>query len=397
MIAGAGQAGGRAAEALRAAGFRGAITMIGAERHAPYERPQLSKAVLQAPDAQVAYLKPANDWLSVLDVDLVTGAEVTACDAEKRIVSDKAGREFVFDRLLVATGTRPRELDVLGAAGDKVHYLRNIEDALRLRTHLHAQARVVIIGGGVIGLEAASAAAKLGCAVTVVEGADRLLARAFPKIVSEVVEAKHRSHGVVFHFGVTVEAVDADGARLTDGQYLPADVILVGVGVEPAGGIAHALGLSSGQGIEVDGFGRTRTPDVYCAGDVALQWSRWHDRKVRVETWANAQNQAICVAKNMAGSNVEYTDPPWFWTDQYDLNIQVAGDMLNADEVVRGVIVSGRFSVVALRGGEIVGAASVNAAKDMAMFRRLVADRATLDRSDLESPAFDLRRALIKK
>ena len=264
-------------------------------------------------------------------------------------------------------------------------------------TGLPGRARVVIIGGGVIGLEAASAAAKLGCSVTVVEGADRLLARAFPKIVSEVVEAKHRSHGVVFHFGVTVEAVDADGARLTDGQYLPADVILVGVGVEPAGGIAHALGLSSGQGIEVDGFGRTRTPDVYCAGDVALQWSRWHDRKVRVETWANAQNQAICVAKNMAGSNVEYTDPPWFWTDQYDLNIQVAGDMLNADEVVRGVIVSGRFSVVALRGGEIVGAASVNAAKDMAMFRRLVADRATLDRSDLESPAFDLRRALIKK
>ena len=394
VIVGAGQAGGRAAESLRAAGFRGSITMIGAEKHAPYERPQLSKQLLDEPDAQVAYLKAAEDWISVLNVDLVTGATITACDAEKQIVAEAGGREFAFDQLLIATGTKPRRLHVFPDADARVHYLRSIEDALRLRRYLHAKARVVIIGGGVIGLEAASAAAKLGCQVTIVEGADRLLARAFPRIVSEVVESKHRSHGVEFYFGVTVEAATSDSVQLTNGQLLQADVILVGVGVEPSNPIAHGFGLSSDMGIEVDAFGRTVIPNVYSAGDIALQWSKWHNRRTRVETWANAQNQAICVAKNMIGEAREYADPPWFWSDQYDLNIQVVGDMLESDEVIRGNVQSGRFSVASLREGEIVGAVSVNAPKDMAMFRRLVANRTKLEKSDLESAAFDLRRAL---
>jgi p-cumate 2,3-dioxygenase ferredoxin reductase subunit len=394
VIVGAGQAGGRAAEALRAGGFRGSLTMVGAERHAPYERPQLSKQLLQEADASLAYIKPAGDWASVLDVDLVTGIEITDGNAGKRVLSDRAGREFAFDRLLIATGTEPRRLAPLDDAGARVHYLRNAEDAMRLRPHLHGRARVVVVGGGVIGLEAASAAAKLGCRVTIVENADRLLARAFPRAVSEAVEARHRRHGVAFCFGVTVEAATPEGVRLTDQRHLPADIILVGVGVAPSSRMAESLGLASAQGIEVDGFGRTANEHVYCAGDVALQWSKWHGRRTRIETWANAQNHSICVARNMIGEMREYADPPWFWSDQYDLNIQVVGDLLEADEVVRGDARGDRFSVAALRDGEMVGAASLNAQKDMAIFRRLVANRTRVDKSDLASPAFDLRRAL---
>jgi p-cumate 2,3-dioxygenase ferredoxin reductase subunit len=394
VIAGAGQAGGRAAEALRAAGFRGSITVIGEEKHPPYERPQLSKELLATPDAPVAYLKPAGDWASVLDVTMITGSAVVGCDPERQTVATFDGRAFGYDRLLLATGARPRLLGTLEATDRRVHYLRNIEDAMDLRRSFHRQARVVIIGGGVIGLEAACAAAKHGCDVTVVESERRLLARAFPLPVSEVVEARHRNHGVRFEFGATVAEGTASGVRLTNGAELRADIVLVGIGVEPTNAIARDLGLAAAAGIEVDAFGRTAAPNVFCAGDVALQWSKCHGRAIRVETWANAQNQAICVAGNMVGANREYSDPPWFWSDQYDLNIQVVGDMLNADHVLRGDIGSDRFSVVAMRGNEIVGAISVNAAKDMAMFRRLVARQARLNRSDIESTVYDLRQAM---
>ena len=394
VIAGAGQAGGRAAEALRSVGFRGSITVIGEEKHPPYERPQLSKELLATPDAPVAYLKPAGDWASLLDVTMVTGAAVVACDAERQTVATGDGKVFGYDRLLLATGTRPRRIGTFEPTDTRVHYLRNIEDALQLRQSFHRKDRVVIIGGGVIGLEAACAAAKHGCDVTVVESQPRLLARAFPGLVSDVVEARHRNHGVRFEFGVTVAAATLDGVRLTNGTELKADIILVGIGVDPSNAIARDLGLSADAGIEVDAFGRTAAPNVFSAGDVALQWSKCHDRAIRVETWANAQNQAICVAGNMAGANREYGDPPWFWSDQYDLNIQVVGDMLNADHIVRGDIKGDRFSVAAMRGSEIVGAISINAAKDMAMFRRLVARQSRLDRSDVESTAYDLRQAL---
>jgi p-cumate 2,3-dioxygenase ferredoxin reductase component len=394
VIAGAGQAGGRAAEALRSAGFRGSITVIGEEKHLPYERPQLSKELLAVPDAPVAYLKPAADWAGLLDVNMVTGAAVVACDPARQTVATGDGKIFDYDRLLLATGTRPRRIGIFLETEARVHYLRNIEDALLLRQSFHRQARVVIIGGGVIGLEAACAAAKHGCDVTVVENQERLLARAFPGLVSDVVEARHRNHGVRFEFGTTVAAATLEGVRLTSGAELKADVILVGIGVDPSNAIARDLGLSADAGIEVDACGRTAAPNVFCAGDVALQWSKCHGRAIRVETWANAQNQAICVAGNMAGANREYGDPPWFWSDQYDLNIQVVGDMLDADHIVRGDISSNRFSVVAMRGSEIVGAISVNAAKDMAMFRRLVARQSRLERSDVESTAYDLRQAL---
>jgi p-cumate 2,3-dioxygenase ferredoxin reductase component len=394
VIAGAGQAGGRAAEALRARGFRGSITMLGDEPHPPYERPQLSKAMLQSPYTAITYIKQARDWNEALGIRLETGAAAVDCDPDQRIVSTADGRTFPFDRLLLATGTRPRRLSALQDAPLEVQYLRNVEDAFQLRRHVEARSRIVIVGGGVIGLEAACAAAKNGCRVTVIETEARLLARAFPDLISDLVADRHRSHGVEFLFGMTVTGCTSRSVRLSNGTEIAADLVLVGIGVVPSSDLAERLGLPAAGGIAVDACGRTAAPDIFCAGDAALQWSRCHGRAIRVETWANAQNQAIAVAANMVGEVKEYDDPPWFWTDQYDLNIQVTGDMRDADHIARGNPDSAKFSIVAIRGSEVVGALSVNAAKDMAMLRRIIAARAKLSRADLESPSYDLRAAL---
>jgi p-cumate 2,3-dioxygenase ferredoxin reductase subunit len=343
--------------------------MLGDEPHPPYERPQLSKDMLGPIDRPVSYIKQASDWTDILDVQLETGSPVTHCDAGRRTVATADGRVYAFDKLLIATGTRPRRLAQLENLGLEVQYLRNVEDSLRFRKSIRDRSRIVIVGGGVIGLEAACAAAKHGCRVTVIEAEQRLLARAFPAVISDFVATKHRTHGVDFLFGATVNG-------------------------EPVETVAEPLGLPAKTGIAVNACGRTALPGVFCAGDAALQWSRCHGRAIRVETWANAQNQAISVAGNMMGEPKDYIDPPWFWTDQYDLNIQVAGDMSDSDHILRGEPASGKFSVIAMRGADLVGALSVNAAKDMAMLRRLIAANKHPARANLESPAFDLRAAL---
>ncbi|VIO77632.1 NAD(P)/FAD-dependent oxidoreductase [Bradyrhizobium ivorense] len=394
VIAGAGQAGARAAEALRARGFKGSITMIGDEPHPPYERPQLSKAMLESADVPVAYIKQTRDWNEGLDIRIQTGSAAIDGDAGRRIVSTADGRRFPFDALLLATGTRPRRLPALDDAQLEVQYLRNVEDALRFRRHIRARSRIVIVGGGVIGLEAACAAAKGGCHVTVIENEARLLSRAFPIAISDLVADRHHNHGVTFVFGATVTGSSSHSVTLSNGAEIAADLVLVGIGVCPSSDLATRLGLPVADGIAVDACGRTAAPGIFCAGDAALQWSRCHGRAIRVETWANAQNQAIAVATNMIGETRDYSDPPWFWTDQYDLNIQVAGDMRDAEHIARGDPDSGRFSIIAMRGTELVGALSVNAAKDMAMLRRIIAANAKPQRADLESPDYDLRTAL---
>jgi p-cumate 2,3-dioxygenase ferredoxin reductase subunit len=394
VIAGAGQAGGRAAEALRANGYQGAITMIGEEAHPPYERPQLSKQMLTKSGYQVVYLKPIDQWSGALDIDIVTGTAVVACNSERQTVSTSRGDKVSYDRLLIATGTQPRRIDGIERTSARIQYLRSIEDALQLRKSLEAGARVVVLGGGVIGLEAAAAAATLNCSVVVVEAGPRLLGRAFPKVISDFVEARHRAHGVDFVFDTTVVEGTTQGVRFSNGREVAADVLLVGIGVDPIASVAQSVGLDARAGIEVDPFGKTAIDNIFSAGDVALQWSACHGRSLRVETWANAQNQAACVAANMIGIQRPYADPAWFWSDQYDLNIQVVGDPVADDVIVRGDMASGRFSVIALRDGMVAGAVAINSAKDMAMLRRLAGKATSAARADFESPAFDLRKAL---
>ena len=393
VVIGAGQAGARAAEALRTAGHRGSITLLGEEEHLPYDRPPLSKQMLLDQEASAAFIRNHQDWTEI-GVTLSTSSRAVAIDAERRKVSLLDGSEIPFDRLLLATGTRPRRLAGLANCRAPVHYLRCIGDALALRQDLTGGANVVLIGGGVIGLEVASAAIARGCNVTVLEKADRLLPQIGSPELSRYVRRLHAGHGVTIICGAEISGATADGIRLSDGKVIATDVIVVGIGVEAAADLARQVGLAADQGIRVGASGATDLEGVYAAGDVAEQWSEWHWRWMRVENWANAQNQAIATAKNMIGQETRYDAPPWFWSDQFDANIQVIGHPGGADEIVRGDTEAGRFATISFRDGEIIGGVTINAPRDMALLRRLVASRKRVNPSDIANPTFELKRAL---
>jgi p-cumate 2,3-dioxygenase ferredoxin reductase component len=393
VIVGAGQAGGRAAEALRAAGHTGPITLIGEEAHLPYERPQLSKAILLDSEPNPAFIRNANDWAE-LDVTLSTSSRAVVADAGRREIGLEDGKTFAFDQLLLATGTRPRRMPELETGPLPVSYLRCMEDALALRSALQPGKNVVLVGGGVIGLEVASAAVARGCRVTLLEKAATLLPQIGSLVLSRYAENLHTAKGVHIVCGASVKRATADGIELDDGTVIPADMVLVGIGVEASVDIVQQLGLRGQHGIKVNTSGATDIDGVHAAGDVAEQWSRCHDRWMRLENWANAQNQAIATAKNMAGEATVYEAPPWFWSDQYDCNIQIVGHPGGGDEIVRGDVANGRFTALSIRDSEVVGGIAVNSARDMSVLRRLVASRKAICPSDLENPGFELKRAL---
>jgi len=393
VIIGAGQAGGRAAEALRAAGHVGSITLIGEEAHLPYERPQLSKSILLDNEPNPAFIRSSDDWAEI-DVTLSTSSRVITADVERREIGLEDGRAFAFDQLLLATGTRPRRLPELEAGPLPVSYLRCMDDALALRRALQPGKNVVLIGGGVIGLEVASAALARGCNVTVLEKAAAVLPQVGSPSLSLYAKELHTAKGARILCRASIKRATADGIELDDGTIVPADMVLVGIGVEASTNLAHQLGLQTRHGINVNPSGATAIDGVHAAGDVAEQWSRCHDRWMRLENWANAQNQAIATAKNMAGEATVYEAPPWFWSDQYDANIQIVGHPGGGDEIVRGDVRNGRFTTLSIRDNEVVGGIAVNAVRDMAVLRRLVASRKTVRRGDLENPDFELKRSL---
>jgi NADPH-dependent 2,4-dienoyl-CoA reductase/sulfur reductase-like enzyme len=393
VIVGAGQAGGRAAEALRAAGHTGPITLIGEEAHLPYERPQLSKAILLDSEPNPAFIRNSNDWVE-LDVALSTSSSAVAADLDRREIGLRDGKMFAFDQLLIATGTRPRRMPELESGPVPVNYLRCMDDALALRSALQPGKNVVLVGGGVIGLEVASAAIARGCHVTVIEKAANVLSQIGSAVLSRYAENLHTAKGVRFLCGAAVKRAIAGGIELDDGTIVPADMVLVGIGVEASADIAKQLGLVSPHGIKVNTSGATDIDGIHAAGDVAEQWSRCHGRWMRLENWANAQNQAIATAKNMAGEATVYEAPPWFWTDQYDVNIQIVGHPGGGGEIIRGDVAGGRFTTLSVREGEVVGGITVNAARDMSVLRRLVASRKAVRRDDLENPKFELKRSL---
>jgi p-cumate 2,3-dioxygenase ferredoxin reductase subunit len=393
VIVGAGQAGARAAEAMRAAGHRGAITLVGEEDHLPYERPQLSKNILVDHEPNPTFIRGAREW-SELEVTLLTSSRVIAADGRKRVIGLANGRELAFDRLLLSTGTSVRRLFELDTGPLPVRYLRGIGDALALRRELQPGRKIVLVGGGVVGLEVASAAIARGCKVTILEKADRLLPQILSRTLGQYVRQLHESSGAEIVCSGSIKRSAAAGLELTGGRFISADLAVVGVGVEPVTELARLLGLEVNHGIRVGPTGATAADGIYAAGDVAEQWSRCHDRWMRVENWANAQNQAIATAKAMAGSETAYDAPSWFWSDQHGANIQVVGNPAGGEEVVRGDVPGGRFVTISVRDGEVVGGIAVNSARDMAVLRRLVASRKPVRKGDLENPTFELKRSL---
>ncbi len=377
VILGAGHAGGRAAEALRAAGYKGRITLIGAERHPPYERPPLSKELLAGSvPIEKTYIRP-HVWYGEQEIDLRLGNEAVAIDRGAQRVRLKDGTDVPYDALMVTTGARPRILRIPGGEGPRVFYLRDIDDSLRLRERLVPGVRLAVIGAGFIGLEVAATARKRGASVVVLELAPHVLARVCPPEIADYVTELHRKNGVEIRTGVGVAAIEDKGSGLAiitgDGERIEADFAAIGIGAQPNTEIAAVAGLAIEDGIKVDEFGRSSDPQIYAAGDVTRHFNPLVGRHIRLEAWQNAQNQAIAVAKVMAGGNVAFAEVPWFWTDQFDMNLQMAGAPDRWDRLVfRGEPAERSFTVFHLADGKPVAVTTVNAVRDMRFGRMLI-------------------------
>lgn len=390
VILGAGQAGATVALGLRRSGFDGSITLVGEEVHLPYERPQLSKELLFENDRPPRPIKSVEDYHSQ-SITLELGRQVAGVDADSKQVRLDNGRQLSFDRLVIATGTRAKRLPAVLDGRGGVAALRTIEDACALRAALAPGRSLVIVGGGVIGLEVACAARSRGCEVTVVEAGDRLMSRSVDATVSRFLDRMHRNAGVDIRYRSTLDACLGERRlRLSGGDVLEADQVLVGIGVEPnTRGFEH-LGIADESGIRVDAWGRTAIDSIFATGDVASQ--PIGDRHGRIETWANAQNHAAAVAANLLGQQTRYEAPAWFWSDQGATNIQVVGDACAGRAVARGDVDGDAFSVFRLAdAGHVTGATTINSSRDMAIARRWVAQRVRVDPARLADPDVPLR------
>jgi NADPH-dependent 2,4-dienoyl-CoA reductase/sulfur reductase-like enzyme len=398
VIVGGMLAGAKAAETLRAEGFDGDVVLLGDEHDLPYERPPLSKDyLLGKAQRDAAFVHPA-DWYEANNVDLRTGVTVTAIDPASHTVTF-TGSTLLYDKLLLATGAAPRRLDIPGADLDGVRYLRRLEDCDRLRQAFRAGVRVVVIGAGWIGLETAAAARLAECRVTIVEPQPSPLYQAIGPELGAVFASLHEAHGVEFRFGESAAEFHGDasghvGSVVTSaGTVLPAEVVVVAIGVTPNAGLASAAGLDVDNGIVTDSALRTSAPDVFAAGDVASYYLPLLGRHIRVEHWANALNGGPAAARSMLGQRVEYNRVPYFFTDQYDLGMECAGlpSPGTYDQVVyRGDPASLEFISFWLSAGRLVAGMNVNIWDVNDDIQSLIRSARPLDPARLSNPEIPL-------
>ena len=368
VIVGASLAGAKAAETLREEGFGGPIVLIGEETERPYERPPLSKDyLLGKAEREAIYVHPAG-WYAEHGVELRLGTTVTGVNPAAHEVMLGDGGRIGYAKLLLATGSAPRRLPVPGADADGVHYLRRVADSDRIKEAFAVASRVAVIGAGWIGLETTAAARAAGVEVTFLETAELPLLRVLGREVAEVFAGLHREHGVDLRFGVQVAEItgsggQAGGVRLADGSHIPAEAVIVGVGIMPNSQLAETAGLEVGNGIVTDAQLRSSDPDIYAAGDVANAYHPVLGRHIRVEHWANALNQPQAAARAMLGQDIAYDLVPYFYTDQYDLGMEYAGyvEPGGYDQVVfRGDVARREFIAFWLGGGRVLAGMNVN-------------------------------------
>ncbi|WP_375207795.1 NAD(P)/FAD-dependent oxidoreductase [Hyphococcus sp.] len=400
IIIGAGQAGAQAAISLRQAGFDGEIVMIGGEPAPPYQRPPLSKAYLKGDLAEERlYLRPA-DFYAAQNIDLRLSDQVTIIDRGAKTVHTEAGLKLAYDKLLIATGAPPRRLTVSGSDLEGVFYLRTHADSNALRAVLTCKGRVVIVGAGYIGLEVAAVARQAGRDVTVLEMADRVLARVASKPVSDFYEKLHADAGVDLRLGATLKGFEGkngklSGATLANGQTIDCAAALVGIGAVPEVTLAAEAGLTVANGIVVDDHACSVDEDIYAAGDCTNFPSPRYGRRMRLESVPNAIEQAKVAAANMAGSDVIYDALPWFWSDQYDVKLQTVGLSEGHDElIVRGMPDVKKFSVWYFKNGGLLATDAVNDPSAFAMAKRVLTAAANVDAEKIRDPAVDLKSLL---
>jgi NADPH-dependent 2,4-dienoyl-CoA reductase/sulfur reductase-like enzyme len=382
VIVGGGVAGHRAALELRRLSPDARIWLLGSEPGLPYDRPALTKSFLLDRKSPGDILLKDADAYRRLDVRYLAGTGVDSIDAGNHVV--RAGKDRLdYDALLLATGSRARRLAAGIDAGDGL-YLRTLADARSLSDRLRAEARVVVIGGGFIGLEVAAAARARGCEVTVVEAREKVMSRGMPSLASAYMSGLHETNGVAIRCGETVRSIrwrSAAQAIVELGSAaIAADLVVYGLGVEPNVELARAIGLEVDDGIVVDAGCRTSDPAIFAAGEVTCHPSGRSGRRRRIESWRVASDQAVVAATNMAGGDAAYTDSPWLWSDQYDVNLQALGDALEGTaQVLAGRIEDKKWTMVALDAdGRPVGAVAVNNGRDISMLRRAMASGAPL-------------------
>ena len=402
VIVGAGLAGARAAQTLREEGFDGPVVLVGQESERPYERPPLSKGYLLGKDPrEKIYVHPA-EWYAEHRIDLRLGTAAVAVDPAAHQVTLADGSRLDYAKLLLATGSQPRHLTLPGADLDGLCYLRRVGDSDRLRAAFRPGAAVVVVGGGWIGLETAAAARAAGAEVTVLEAADLPLLGVLGRECAQVFADLHRDHGVRLRCGARVEAITgtsgrADGVRLADGTRFEADVIVVGIGITPDTALADAAGLALDNGIVTDAGLRTSAPDVHAAGDVANAYHPLLGRHIRVEHWANAQNQSQTAARAMLGQDAEYDRLPYFFTDQYDLGMEYTGYVAAGSHdrvVLRGDPAGREFIAFWLAGGRVLAGMNVNVWDVTAPIQTLVRSGAPVDPDRLADPEVPLEALL---
>jgi 3-phenylpropionate/trans-cinnamate dioxygenase ferredoxin reductase subunit len=402
VIVGAGQAGGRAALTLREQGHDGRVVLLGAEPHAPYERPPLSKTYLTGARAADDFTFAKAETLAEAGIEFRPRCEVTAIDRERRIVRLADGEEIAYGKLLLATGREPRRLPLADGSDGRVLYLRDLSDADRLRESLRPDARLAIVGGGFIGLEVAASAVGLGCRPVVIELVPRLLSRLVPAPIAAFLEARHAAAGVELLLGTRPQEIRLAGSglalTLTDGRTIEADAVLIGIGAVPRTGLAEAAGLPVDGGIVVDATLATADPDVFAAGDVCAFPHAMAAGLMRLECWKNADAQGALAARNMLGAGEACVDVPFFWSDQYELTLQMAGVPERGEVTVERAVGAAARLLFHLTGdGRLVGVSGVGPpalARDLRLAQIMIERGRSPDPAALADPATGLKSLL---
>jgi len=399
VIVGGGMAGARAIVSLRANGFLGPITLVSEETLLPYDRPPLSKAMLVDEQEPQPVLLLDEGMIASLGATFVRGVKAIGIDRKAKALVLEDGRAIPYSKLLIATGANPRRLSIEG--GELAYTLRDFADGDHVRHRLRQSRSAAIIGGGFIGLEVASSARKLGLDVTLVEAQPRILMRGVPEEIARVVHARHVEAGVTMQVGTALRAVETDGVRLADDRKVKAEIVVAGIGAAPEIALAQAAGLAIENGIACDAALQSSDPDIYAAGDCcSFPHGLFGNKRMRLEAWRNATDQANVATENMLGGSKPYMAVPWFWSDQYDLSLQIAGSPADGPEIVKRQ--TGEASFVMFHRdheGRLVGASGIgpgnSIARDVKLAEMLIAKRAAPAAAQLADPSIQLK-ALLK-
>lgn len=402
VIVGAGHAGAQAAIALRQGKFEGSIAMIGDEPDMPYERPPLSKEYLAGDKTfDRIKLRPDTFWAE-RQVEMILGTRVNAVDADAHKLTASGERQIGYGKLIWATGGNPRILPLPGANARGVHAVRRKADVDRIMAELPDVRQVCVIGGGYIGLEAAAVLRKFDKQVTLIEALPRVLSRVAGEDLSRFIEDEHRRHDVTLMLGTGVKGIETEDGKVTgvttaDNVTIPAQMVIVGIGIIPETGPLITAGAAGGNGVDVDAHCRTSLPDIYAVGDCAAHANRFaQGATIRLESVQNANDQAKIAAEHILGKDAAYDAVPWFWSNQYDIRLQTVGLSTDHDAtILRGDPATGSFSVIYLRGGRVIALDCVNATKDYVQGRKLVLDGDVMDQAQLADVSVPLKEVSI--